>query len=141
MDSPFPLKDRFIIGGGYLLPMVFPVPLLTLVFVYIYYYFLGGVSRFVNHHLKQSFNVVASYHLYTLVLFLFFYLLTTFGDLFGNLFADNVFVGMFIVMGSISSFFLIFLFSIIIYVVLIVAIILAFFGKWVRIPLIIKFIK
>ncbi|MBB5172487.1 DUF4870 domain-containing protein [Texcoconibacillus texcoconensis] len=141
MSSPIPVKDKLIVAIGYALPIVFPIPLFTILFVFIYYYFLGDESRFVHHHLKQNFNVVLSYHLYMVVLLLVIFLFSIFENVTAIIMAYIPFLGLLVAMGGFFSFFILILSSFILIGVLIVLIILAACGKWTRVPLIIRCIK
>ncbi|MBB5172528.1 hypothetical protein [Texcoconibacillus texcoconensis] len=144
VKSPFPMKHRLIIAIGYAIPMIVSVTYLPIIIVFIYYYFLGSMSRFVNHHLKQCFNVIVNYYIYWTAFTSVIYLIGTYADTFEQsepLIESNPVLGAFLFLFLMSDLFLLIFLNFLLHVTLIITIVLAFLGRWARIPLIIRFIK
>ncbi|WP_185819643.1 DUF4870 domain-containing protein [Salibacterium salarium] len=127
--------EKFIAAGGHLIALFFPIPLLGILVVALYWMFFRGYSRFTDHHLTENINFQISYALYMIgfaaiglgMSLLPEESLDTFG-LFGIL-AGFGFV----------AFVVVFLFMW--WIVFIIAIIAALVYKYFKFPLTIRFVK
>ncbi|MCC5909724.1 MAG: DUF4870 domain-containing protein [Clostridiaceae bacterium] len=128
------LKEKIISIGGYLLALFFPIPLLNIIAVQVYWMNFRAKSKFVDHHLKQNINFLITYQIYMLSIFTFLFLLDKMpiSIVPGIVSIASVLLGF----GSLGVLLLLFL---LIYPIYIVAIIATLAGKYFKFPLTIKF--
>ncbi len=141
MTSPSSANDRLITAAAYGLTMMVSVPLISIAIAWLFYHLFRGNSLFVEHHLKQNFNLISSLHLYLFVLSLFYLILPNMGGSLDWITEKFPVVGITLVLGGVSSIFFIIIGLILIMAVYIVLVIFSLFGQWVRVPLIIRFVK
>lgn len=141
MPNPSSFNDRLITAAAYGLTMLVPVPLLSVAVAWLFFHLLRGHSLFVEHHLKQNVNLIISLHVYIVVLSLFVFILPNMGGVVEWLGEKVPLLAITLTLGGISSFFLIIIVLLLITAVYIVLVIFCLFGQWVRVPLIIRFVK
>lgn len=141
MPKPTGNNDRLIAAAAYGLTMLITFPLLSIAVAWLFLYLINGQSLFVEKHLKQNFNLIVSIHIYILVLTIFIFLVTNMGGLLGWITETVPLLGITLALGGFFSFFLIIIILISIAAVFIVLMVYALFGQWVRLPLIIRFVK
>ncbi|WP_018923479.1 DUF4870 domain-containing protein [Salsuginibacillus kocurii] len=64
-------KGKAVAACGYLIPMVFHLPIISLVGLFFYKSIFKGKSMFQEHHLNENINVQLSVHIYGLALAIF----------------------------------------------------------------------
>ncbi|MDC3417046.1 DUF4870 domain-containing protein [Aquibacillus salsiterrae] len=128
-------KEKLLAVFGYLIPIFFPVPLLTIVAIQVYYMLFRGESIFLDKHQRENVNFQISCQLYVLVAFVLYFILFKVAPLLPDIaVAFNILFG-------IATFGFIVFFSLFWLVTMIVAIIRAALGKPFRFPLTIRFVK
>ncbi|WP_138417168.1 DUF4870 domain-containing protein [Aquibacillus sediminis] len=141
MASQTSMNERLIAAAAYGLTMLVAVPLLSVAIAWLFYYLLRGHSVFVQNHLKQNVNLITSYHVYVFVFLLLFLIVPNMGGVLEWLTEKVPLIGITLTLGGISSIFFIIIATLLIMAVLMVLIIFTLFGQWIRVPLIIKFVK
>ncbi|MFZ4453876.1 hypothetical protein [Salibacterium aidingense] len=147
-----PLKERIIAGAGYALPLFLAGPLLsidavlTIGAVLVYYFIFRTTSRYVFHHVRQNVNLVFSYYIYRGAVNFFVFILERGLRLGGaglqDWLSEQMFLQPLLFLGGIlSPIFFLLLLQTVFYITLVVLLLLVFFGKWTRIPLLVRFIK
>ena len=127
-------REKLIPVGGYLLALFFPIPLLNIIAVRVYWFLFQGESEFVDHHLRENINFLISYQIYIASIFFIFFLL------------DSLPMSIMPGIVNVTSVLLLFgffgvllLLFLLIYPIYIIAIIAVLIGKHFRFPLTIKF--
>ncbi|WP_018922904.1 DUF4870 domain-containing protein [Salsuginibacillus kocurii] len=132
--------DKLIAVLSYILAMFFPVPILSIVAVFLFWLVFRDQSRFIDHHLKENINFQISFQLYTLAAFILVFIFTNVLNMLPQeMLPDLLAVSGFLM--SVGLFGLLIFAGFAWYALLAAASIGALLGKFFKFPLIIRFVK
>ncbi|MBM7571098.1 DUF4870 domain-containing protein [Aquibacillus albus] len=128
-------KEKLMAVFGYLIPIFFPIPLLSIVAIQVYYLLFRGESIFFDEHARENVNFQISYQIYLFSLFGIGYIFSKLAPILPE---ASIPFNVIVLFGAFG---LIIFAGLFWFITMIIAIIRAVLGKRFRFPLTIRFIK